>query len=91
MPTFTAPTYNQPVDNILGKHGISFPVGKIVLILDADDSVREATLIVDPTDIDLAKAGSGDFGKAIFRRGKTYTITSEEGTILEDAGYTVVP
>lgn len=91
MPTFTPPTYNQPVDNVLGKHGISFPVGKIVLILDADDSVREATLIVDPDDILTAKDGSGDFGKAIFRRGITYSVSASEETILEAAGYTVDP
>jgi hypothetical protein len=39
--------------------------------------------------LDLIKSGSGDFGKALFRRGKTYTITAGEGTILTNAGYTV--
>lgn len=89
MATFTAPTYNQPVANRLGEHGVSFPVGKIVYILDADDSVVETTLIVDPTDINKMKDGSGDFGKACFRRGLTYEVTASEETILTNAGYSV--
>jgi hypothetical protein len=90
MATFTPPTYEQPINNRLGQHGISFPVGKVVWIRASDDEVIETTLIVDPTDIDAAKAGSGDFGKAIFRRGKTYEVTAGEQTLLEGAGYTVV-
>jgi hypothetical protein len=90
MPTFTPPTYEQPVNNRLGQHGVAFPVGKVVWIRASDDEVIETTLIVDPTDIDAAKAGSGDFGKAIFRRGKTYTVTAGEETLLLAAGYTVV-
>lgn len=73
---------------------MSFPVGKVVYILDADDTVIETESFVDGSgdgnSLDLMKAGSGDFGKALFRRGKTYTITAGEQTILDAAGYTTV-
>lgn len=88
MPSFTPPTYEQPVDNVLGRHGVAFPVS-IIVYIKADDSVVQTTLIVDPDDILTMKDGSGDFGKACFRRGKTYTITSGEASILTGAGYTV--
>jgi hypothetical protein len=63
----------------------------VVYILDADDSVVETETFVDGNGLgntlDLIKAGSGDFGKALFRRGQTYTITAGEETILDAAGY----
>jgi hypothetical protein len=90
MVSFTPPTREQPLNNELGKFGVAFPVGKVVYILDADDSVKEVEHFTDPTDVDLMKAGSGDFGKALFRRGKTYTITAGEDTILTNAGYNTV-
>ena len=83
-------TYEQPINNRLGQYGVSFLVGKVVWIAAADDAVKEVTSIRDPEDIDLAKDGTGDFGKAIFRRGKTYTISAGEDTILQAAGYTTV-
>ena len=89
MASFTPPTREDPVQNELGRFGLSFPVGKAVYILDADDSVVETDSFVDPTDVALMKDGSGDFGKALFRRGITYTVTAGEDTILTDAGYTV--
>lgn len=89
MATFTPPTRDEPFNNELGRHGLAFPVGKVVYILDADDSVVETESFEDPTTVALMKTGSGDFGKALFRRGITYTITSEEETILDNAGYTV--
>lgn len=79
----------MPIQNELGRHGVSYPVGYVVWIATVDDVVTQAGSITDPTDIALAKTGSGDFGKAIFRRGKTYTITAGEGTILTSAGYVV--
>ena len=89
MASFTPPTYDMIYKNELGKFGLSWPIGKAVYILDADDSVVETSSFVDPTDVNLMKAGSGDFGKALFRRGITYTITAGEETILVAAGYTV--
>jgi len=89
MPSFTAPTFEEPFQNRLGDYGVAYPVGLVVWIADADDAVTETQSIRDPEDIDLAKAGSGDFGKAIFRRGLTYTITASEDTILTAAGYTI--
>jgi hypothetical protein len=90
MATFTPPTRNEPIQNRLGQFGVSFPVGKVVYILDDDDSVVETESFVDPDTVALMKAGSGDLGKALFRRGITYTITAGEQTILDDAGYTTV-
>ena len=90
MATFTPPTRDEPIQNRLGQFGVSFPVGKVVYILDDDDSVVETESFVDPDTVDLMKAGSGDLGKALFRRGITYTITAGEQTILDDAGYTTV-
>jgi hypothetical protein len=65
-------------------------VGNVVWIAAADDAVTETAWIHDPEDINLAKDGTGDFGKAIFRRGITYTISASEDTILQGAGYTTV-
>ena len=90
-PTFdtTQVNYELSIDNRLGEYGIAFPRCKVVWIAASDDAVNEVFSIRDPEDIDLAKAGSGDFGKAIFRRGLTYTVTSAEQTIHVAAGYTV--
>lgn len=88
MPSFTPPTREEPVKNRLGDFGVTFSVGKVVYILASDDSVIETDSFVDPDDVLLMKAGSGDFGKALFRRGLTYTITSGEESILQGAGYT---
>lgn len=93
--TFTPPTYNQPIDNPLGRHGVSFPVGIIVYICTNDDA-HEVTLIRGafanqecPDGFGMAD-GSGDAGYALFRRGVTYTVTAGEQTILTAAGYTIV-
>lgn len=94
MPEFTAPTYEQPVDNPLGKHGVAFTVG-LVIYIDTGDNVHETTSIigkfsehVSPDGLGI-KAGSGDNGLAIFRRGRTYEVTAGEETLLTAAGYTV--
>ena len=123
MATFTSPTYEQPVGNVLGRRGTHHPpatgtpfgyqggyssvlgrwgtgflVGYTVIIHDADDSVTTfpgATGLVDDKAggsqdqmYSVAKAGSGDHGKAVFRMGRTYTITAGEDTLLKAAGYT---
>lgn len=94
MASFTPPTYNQPVQNPLGKHGVSFPVGYIVYI-DTNDDVYQATAIMgtfsehrSPGGFAIA-SGSGDGGYAVFRRGITYEVSGDEGTLLTNAGYTV--
>lgn len=94
MPTFVAPTYNQPVRNRLGEHGVAFPVGYVVYIC-TDDTAHRTTLVMGafseqncPDGFAIA-AGSGDGGYAIFRRGKTYTVTTDEGNALTAAGETV--
>lgn len=89
MATFTPPTREEPWDNDLGRHGFSFPKGKVVYILESGDTVVETENFVDPTTVALMKSGSGDYGKALFRRGKTYTITAGEALLITTAGYTV--
>ena len=69
MASFTPPTYDMIYKNELGKFGLSWPIGKAVYILDAGDSVVETSSFVDPTDVDLMKAGSGDFGNTLFPPG----------------------
>lgn len=95
MATFTPPTYDRPIDNELGKHGVNFPVGKVVYIC-ANSDAHETNLILGnfakqrcPDGYGMT-TGSGDAGYALFRRGGTYTITVGEGTILTAAGYTIV-
>ena len=98
MATFTSPSYEQPVGSALGRWGTGFLVGYTVVIHDADDSVTTfpgATGLVDDKAggsqdqlYSVAKAGSGDHGKAVFRMGRTYTITAAEDTLLKAAGYT---
>lgn len=76
--------------NRLGEYGISFPVSYTVIINTSDvvTPFPGATGLVDPDSIyDVAKAGSGEGGYAVFRFGKTYTITAGENTLLDAAGY----
>jgi predicted RNA-binding protein YlqC (UPF0109 family) len=80
-------TYEQPINNRLGDFGIRFPVGKVLWIADADDAVTVSTTVTEDQIASEIKAGSGDFGLALFRRGKTYTITAGEKTIIDAAGY----
>lgn len=94
MPTFDASqaTYNEPVQNRLGDFGVSFPVGNCVFITSSDTVVESTTITEDQiagtAGANNIKAGSGDLGLALFRRGLTYTITSGEQTLLDAAGYT---
>ena len=81
-------TYEQPVENRLGDYGVAFPVGKVLWIAAADDSVNVSTTVTEDQITDgTIKAGSGDFGLALFRRGLTYTITAGEKTLIDAAGY----
>jgi hypothetical protein len=95
MPTLdtscTALTYEQPVDNRLGDFGVAFPVG-LVLYITTSSTVLVTTAITDDQMKGTAganniDAGSGDNGLALFRRGKTYTITAGEQTLIDAAGY----
>jgi hypothetical protein len=90
MASFTVPTWDMPYDSPLGRHGLSFPVSFTVIINGDDEATAYpgAVGLVDPDGIyDVAKAGSGEQGLAVFRFGKTYTITAGEETILNAAGY----
>lgn len=81
---YTAPTRNEPVRNRLGDYGVSFPVGQVIIITDGEARVTEA--LTDPDHIMAADDGTGDFGKSIFRRGRTYSVNETEKDILVAAG-----
>jgi hypothetical protein len=86
--TFTPPTYDQPIENRLGDYGVSFPVGKVVYITSGN-TVTEVHSFQDPDGVDDMKDGSGDFGKALFRRGLTYEVSASEALLLTTAGYSL--
>lgn len=88
--SFTVPTFEQTYDNELGRFGLSFPRGYIVVIASGVATAYPgAHGLVDPTDIwDVADTGSGEKGKGVFRYGKTYSISTTEASILTNAGYT---
>ena len=98
MPTFDASqalaVYEQPIANRLGDYGVAFPVGFVVYITTENNVLSTTTLTNEQTKATASDnnpaSGSGDFGLAIFRRGKTYTITAGEQTLLDAAGYTTV-
>lgn len=83
----SALVYQQPIDNRLGDYGVEFPVGKVLWIRASDDAVIVSTTVTEDQIASEIKTGSGDFGLALFRRGKTYTITAGEKTIIDAAGY----
>lgn len=69
---------------------MAFPVSFTVLINTSDEVTPYpgAEGLIDPDQIfDVAKAGSGDNSQAVFRQGRTYTITGTEETLLTSAGY----
>lgn len=82
---FTAPTQRQALDNRLGRSGVGFPVGRVVII-DPDCDVRVEDILRDPSDINGAREGAGDFGKSIFRRGGSYMVSRAEKNALVTAG-----
>lgn len=92
MATFTPPTFDTPYDNELGRFGLSWPTGYMVVI-DTEDNVTPypgAIGLTDPDQTaDVAADGSGDGGLAIFSSGRTYTVNSTEETLLTGAGYDV--
>ena len=93
MPTFVAPTYEQPIGNRLGDFGVAFPVAYTVVIASGVvTSLPGATGLVDPDQLSsVADAGSGDDDLAIFTGGRSYTINGTEDTLLTAAGYTTSP
>ncbi len=94
MPTFDSSqaVYTQPLDNRLGDYNVTFEVGNVVYITTSNTVVETSSITDAQTkgtaSVNNPAAGSGDFGLAIFRRGKTYTITAGEQTLLDAAGYT---
>lgn len=102
IPTFTPPTYNLNIpdrreetqgaanDNMFwGHYGKAIPTGYSVLITGGVATASPGTITPTAGDIADSDSGSGEGGKAWFRGGNVYTVTSAEQTILEAAGYTV--
>lgn len=98
MPTFTPPTYEAPFlpETHCGypeKYAVmrfySYPVGYSVLITGGVATDSPGTTAPTPAQIAAADSGSGENGKAWFRGGIEYAVTSTEQTILEAAGFTV--
>lgn len=81
---------DMPADNMFwANYGAPIPVGYSVLITDGEATPAPGTVSPTAGDIAATDAGSGEGGKAWFRGGISYTLTSAEETILTDAGYTV--
>lgn len=70
-------------------YGTPIATGYSVLITGGVATASPGRISPTAGDIAAADAGSGEGGKAWFRGGITYTVTSAEQTILEAAGYTV--
>ena len=97
MPTFIPDTYGDaigPEDNGHGDrysmwrhYGTPIAVGYSVLITDGTATAAPGRVSPTADDIAGADSGSGEGGKAWFRGGISYTITSAEETILTAAGY----
>lgn len=68
-------------------YGTPIAVGYSVLITGGTATTAPGRVSPTADDIAGADAGSGEGGKAWFRGGISYTITSAEETILTDAGY----
>ena len=101
MPTFTPDTYDGPSrmagperdhpqqGSDMWRFYRQLPIGYHVLIESGAATASPGRTDVTTEDIDDADSGSGEGGKAWFRGGLTYTVTSAEDTILTAAGYTV--
>ncbi len=92
---FNAATFERRIHSRLGEHGLAYTEGKIVFICE-DDEVHEVNFVYGNfSKITCShgvgvKAGTGDNDYALFRRGRNYSISTTERTILEDAGYSLV-
>ena len=99
MATFTPPTYFMPwgPENAAGfgekwslwRHYDGIPTGYVVLITSGVATASPGRASVTTDEILAADSGSGDDGRAHFRGGIGYAVTTAEKTILEAAGYTV--
>jgi len=66
----------------------SFPVGYSVLITGGVVTPYPGRTVPTVDEMNAADSGSGENGKAVFLGGRSYTVTSEEETLLIAAGYT---
>ena len=96
MPTFIPETYGMPIPtegdkNSLWRHyGLPIQTSYSVLITGGVATPSPGRISPTAGDIAAADDGSGEGGKAWFRGGITYAVTSAESTILEAAGYTII-
>lgn len=100
LTTFHAPVFYDPMKKEAGaKEGYSLwrwyddivPVVQPVIIASGTviPTAAEGRRIFTVDELAAADAGSGEEGKAIFRGKMQHDVTSEEGTLLDAAGYTV--
>ncbi len=100
MPTFTPDTYGQKINDEDGggshdkkfsmwrHYGTPIQVGYVVHITSGAANTAPGATMIDTDTEKGADSGSGEDGRAVFKNGSTYTITSAEETILNAAGYT---
>lgn len=100
MTDFIPPTFGKPIAaetqggedarySLWRHYGTPIQVGYNVLITGG--TATPSPGVVGPTagQVAAADAGSGENGKAWFRGGCTYDVSSAEETILTNAGYEV--
>jgi len=97
MATFTPPTYGDAINpedtghskrySLWRHYGTPIKVGYSVLITDGTATTAPGRVSPTADDIAGADAGSGEGGKAWFRGGIAYTVTSAEESALTSAGY----
>ena len=96
MPTFTPTTYGMPIPTEGEKFSLwrhyGLPIQTSYSVLITGGVATTAPGKISPTAGEIADAdtGSGEGGKAWFRGGIAYTVTSAEAVILAAAGYTIV-
>ena len=101
MPTFQPTTYDGPsrmagverehrdIGQDLWRYFRQLPVGFHVLITSGSANASPGARDVTTEELENADSSDGgEGGKAWFRGGLSYTITSAEETILQAAGYT---
>lgn len=92
MATFTPPTYNTGIVHdrqspLWRFYDDAIEVGYSVLITGGTATAAPGVVSPPIGDVNATDDGSGENGRAWFRGGIPYEITSAEETILTNAGY----
>ena len=88
MPLLEEDTNHDGKYSMWRHYGGVIPVGYVVIITSGSVTTAPGKISATADEWAAADSGSGEGGKAIFRGGISYTITSAEQTILDNAGYT---